>query len=492
MRKNWALLGLATAALAVVVARAAIQSIVIDEADGYTVFAANSWRTAFFPGSGNHVLNTVLVILATQAFGLNQFTVRIPAILGAAIYIAAAAYLVLRISERKWVQLPLFVCLAYNPMVLDYLVASRGYSLAIACLLAAVAFLSAGWLQAREPSLREAACASLFLGLSFCANFAFAFVDALVMLVFLGFAWRDGQLRRGLAAQSLLPGALAALAICGGPLLNWPKGQLYFGAESFSEMWKSLVEPTFDALNPRLTGAWLSSYTQGDSHVRFWMAWISVAAVVLLFLFLLLRRTIQGASFQFGVFLLIVLATTLLAHWAAFQATHLLLPKGRTGLFLVLLFTLFLGYLVAQAWQASRTRWAGYFGTAILTLNALYFLGCSRLTYFHEWRYNSDSRQIYELMKSLRQRCALTDWITEWRYMSALNFYRDSLRDGQFPEFEGSTTIPAGHSAYLVYDPDSKEFIQAQGLRRVYYNPETQAAIAVRGCTAEPGSSGAR
>ncbi|HEV3198190.1 MAG TPA: hypothetical protein VGZ73_09790 [Bryobacteraceae bacterium] len=36
-------------------------------------------------------------------------------------------------------QLALFVCLVYNPFVMDYLVSARGYSLALAFLMAAIA-----------------------------------------------------------------------------------------------------------------------------------------------------------------------------------------------------------------------------------------------------------------------------------------------------------------------------------------------------------------
>jgi hypothetical protein len=112
-------------------------------------------------------------------------------------------------------QLALFIGLVCNPFVLDYLVAARGYSPAIGFLLAAIAFLGSVMLEEGKLRTVRVALASLSLGLSFCANFSFAFVDGIVMLIFLVSAVPRMENRAKLAAAGLLPGALVALLICG-------------------------------------------------------------------------------------------------------------------------------------------------------------------------------------------------------------------------------------------------------------------------------------
>ena len=57
-----------------------------------------------------------------------------PALLGAVIYIVTCYFLCRSITDRFSLQFPIFVCLVFNPFILDFMVAARGYSLANAFL----------------------------------------------------------------------------------------------------------------------------------------------------------------------------------------------------------------------------------------------------------------------------------------------------------------------------------------------------------------------
>jgi hypothetical protein len=72
------------------VVRACVQSVTLDEADTYFWFVANS--EIFYPYPNNHVLNTLLIWISTHLFGLSSLTLRMPALLGAAIYIVACIF----------------------------------------------------------------------------------------------------------------------------------------------------------------------------------------------------------------------------------------------------------------------------------------------------------------------------------------------------------------------------------------------------------------
>lgn len=253
---------LAVAAVCLVVTRACIQTITIDEAGSYLLFASRQYPLAqWYASSGNHVLNTLLIRLANTVFGVNELTVRIPAILGAIIYIGSALYLSLLLTGRKFLQFALLICLIYNPFILDYLVAARGYSMAMGFLLAAIAVIANIMLAGErddEAALRKKCVwASVFLALSFAANFSFAIADGTTMLLF--FLWLAARGRRsgrggiaGLALSCFLPGIAVAFAVCGSVVLTWPQGQLYFGSLSLSEMWEGLSDATFDDLNPNI------------------------------------------------------------------------------------------------------------------------------------------------------------------------------------------------------------------------------------------------
>src|SRR5947209_14849410 len=126
LRQHGAVVCLALAAFCLVVARACLQSITIDESASYLLYAAASWPSHWYPGNANHVLNSILMRMVTSVFGISEVTVRTPAILGAAIYICAAAYLSIVVTARRLLEVLIFLCLVYNPFVLDYLVAARG------------------------------------------------------------------------------------------------------------------------------------------------------------------------------------------------------------------------------------------------------------------------------------------------------------------------------------------------------------------------------
>ena len=154
----------------IIVFRAATQSITLDEADSFNNFANEH---AFYPSSGNHVLNSLLARHIIPIFGLSQFTVRLPALLGAAVYLFAAGSIVQRIARNR--QLLGFAILTLNPFFLDYLIAARGYALALGFLAAAIA-LSLKILEEEEKTnLRAAAAISVCAAFAIAANFSFAF-----------------------------------------------------------------------------------------------------------------------------------------------------------------------------------------------------------------------------------------------------------------------------------------------------------------------------
>ncbi len=205
-----------------VIFRAHLQSVTLDEADSYLGGVVPSWPSQWYPTSGNHVVNSILVRLLTFCFGLSHLTLRAPALLGAGIYIAAVFRLCTLVSDDEYLVFPLFVCFVYNPFVMDYMVAARGYGLAMGFLMTELFLLVRQILTyepGRDESLRkDCVLASICAALSFSANFPFAYVNLASLLLF--FAWavwttgggvRQKQTWR-LAAACAFPGFLVFLA----------------------------------------------------------------------------------------------------------------------------------------------------------------------------------------------------------------------------------------------------------------------------------------
>lgn len=494
-KEDRGLLVLATGALCLVIVRACLQSVTIDEADSFLLFAGQSWPAQWYPSSGNHVLNTLLERLAASIFGVNELTLRAPAILGAAIYITAAWYLCRRLTPRRFLQWPLFVALVYNPMVLDYLVAARGYSLSSGFLLAALAVMASVILAGQlEPAALRRKCAwiSVLLALSVSANFSFAIADALALLLFALWAARSqARTRRAsgrLAVSCFLPGLAVGFLLAGSVVLDWPKGQLYFGSNSLSEMTRGLVSASFDQLNPDVLNPLLLKWLGKLQHVLPLLGTLTLAALAGS-VELDRRRSPKPSAAPLLTFvrlLIAVAAATLLAHWTAFHTFHLLFPKDRTGLFFVMLFTLIFGSALAHRFESPRTdpvRWAG---AAVLLLVAAYFTGCLRLGYFREWRFDADTKQLYWAAVDANRRCGVREFATHWMYPGVLNFYKRSYGNGSI-EFPSDSTkpLPGDKAGYVLNDPENAGIIQSQGLKILFRGGRSDAVLAVRGCEAE-------
>jgi hypothetical protein len=485
---------LAIAALGIVTARACLQAITIDEATSFLQYARNPQPSHWWPVSDNHVLNSLLMRLITTIVGVSNLSVRLPAILGAIIYIASAVYLSLLVTGRTFLRLLLFVCLVYNPMILDYLVAARGYSLAIGFFLAAVAVIASSMITAegQVKILEKCAWVSALLALSSAANFSFSIANGVTLTIFFVWAARQYGAGRGgylrVAAASCLPGLLLGGILSGSVVLNLPRSELYFGSQAMSEMWSGFAKGTFDELNPDVLNPLLLRWFSPLQRLGPWL--VALAGLFFLGYMETMRARAPGSKKEplgnFVRLLALVFGAALLLHWLAFKLAHIPLPKDRTGLFFLPLWTLAIAGSVAFAFRAANQRALPWMGIAVLSITAFYFAGCLRLGYFREWRFDSDTKTLYWILNDLHQRCGSQTFGIDWRYHLPLNFYREDYGTG-LKEFSGSTSgeLPAGRDAYAIFLPTSEDFIKQQKLHVIYRNPESEASIAIRGCPAD-------
>ena len=234
-----AAIGLAGFAFVWAVLRAWVQALTGDEAQNYMFYGGRAipahWD--WDPTAANHMLNSMGARLFTSLLGLSAFSVRIPTLIGAAIYIYTIYWLCETISHEWKIRIPLFVCLVYNPFIFDFFVAARGYGIGSAFLIAAIAVAAAWHLNyARPPGGRggasrelmaATAISSAFLALAFTANFSMAFVGVTAMLAILVWAMKAEPTRRWqLLAAGVVPGLLVLLLIPSWALVHARTGGL--------------------------------------------------------------------------------------------------------------------------------------------------------------------------------------------------------------------------------------------------------------------------
>jgi hypothetical protein len=473
--------GLALSAVAWAILRASLQSVTIDEAFTYLYFVAGPIRNVWMSSSNNHVLNSLLMWIVTHVFGPSSITLRAPALLGAVFYIFICKFLCQSVTDRFSLQLPLFICLTFNPFIGDFMVAARGYSLANAFFIAAVAipvwYHVKGW-----PSLQGCcSLASLALGLSFAANFSFAFVDGAAFLALVVWAAAIAGRQRGsvvpIVLSCVLPGLFVAVLICGYPLWYWQKNDMWQGAHSLREMFGSLVASSVYQLPLRFRIDFL-----GPSL----LALIAIlcacrAAVAMTDASRSERETHARALRELGIALAGIATLTVLISWLAFRFDMLLLPMGRTAIYLVPLVTLSGGIVAAMPAPSAVARWLRRASTAAFICLACYFLACLRLSYFREYEWDADLKEVYPVLARLNHTYGVTDAGVAGLYVAVLNYYRVVSNQETFPEFKfESSDPPAGRSVYVVNAVTQRRIIEEQNLVVIYHGKVTDVVVAVK------------
>jgi hypothetical protein len=481
------LLGLAAFAMVWAIVRARVQAITIDEAVTYTNFVLPRDSTFWTPHANNHILNSVLMRIFTGIFGTSHLTVRSGALIGAAVFILASYFLSALVNQGFLLRAALFVCLVFNPFIFDFLVAARGYGLASGFLLSAICLMAYAKRPPGPVAFRSLviACiwASICIVLSVLSNFSFAFVDAAAIVIL--YLWASaGSLRTAqgaaLAVASFLPCLLMAGALA--PLLLQWKEPLIYGAHHLSETFRSLREASFYELNPSLTD----------------LIFIDVPGVILpaFAIFAIWRgvlmivhwRSLRSPQSRWALALaavpLLAAAAAVFMHWAVFRFNRTPLPKDRTGIYVVVLITLFVGLLAAIPipTRAGETSRRGL--TILMVILGSYFLLCLRMSYFKEWKFDADADKVYSVLAYYNHACGLKDIPVSWRYDGSLNFYRAVSGRENIHEFSPALTLAppqkyvAGRRAYVVYQPDDLDFIKDHALR-VVYQASSGAAIAM-------------
>jgi hypothetical protein len=476
-------------------ARACVQAVTIDEAVTYMNFVRLPFPSHWEPNANNHILNSILMRVFTSIFGASHLTVRSGALVGAGVYIAAAYFLCRLISRDFLLRWCLFVCLVYNPLVFDFLVAARGYGLAMAFLACAIGVVAGSKREdANWPGPLVTACGlcSVCAALSFAGNFSFALVDAAAVLML--YLWACGPARlqevsRGaglkgriqLLAACVLPGILVTAVLAGSTLLKWPGGELTYGSMSMADTLRGVYESSMYQLNPFIVNPLFYRKLQR------WSVWIlplvGATCVWRLVLIALNRSSLRDRCARWllglGAVLAAALTLALSLHWLAFRLFRIPLPMDRTAIYVVLLCTLFLGVVAALRIPSRAGEFSGRCMTIALFMLACYFVLCLRVSYFKDWKLGSDVDKVYSAIAYYNHTCGITDVVANSRYDAALNFYGALSGRENFSAFDVAPLddYPVGKRAYILFYPQDQRFAEKHGLKVVYRAPSDATVV---------------
>ena len=494
VRRDWVLVLTACFALVWIIHRACVQSITLDEANTYFLWVAPASPSHWEPHSNNHVLNSTLMRAFIWVFGLSHLTVRAPALLGGFIYVAAIYHLCFALALGRLFRWSLFVCFVYNPFIMDYLVAARGYGLALGFLSLAIYFfvLTLSGLDEKtseQTALKHALAISTCVGMAICANFAFAYAGAFLVLVSGSFRITysvrqnlDRLFLVRLAIAFALPAILVLLVFAGSALTNFPRGQLFWGANSLVETWKDIRESCFVELNPHLVNPLLADVLNFLKRHLFQSLAVFSMGYTALFCFARWKQWDSKDRLNLLVAgsLGLVLILTLLAHWLQFKFMNIPLPFERTSLFLVPLATALFGATVSITPWNRLARLLRGLAIGILAVTATYFIGELRTSYFREWRIGAEVRVAFPAILTLCRRAGAREIISDQNLASSLNFYRALYHVTDIEPVKNYEALPPGKSLYVVVESHCGDCMKNSGLRVAWRGPVSGLVVLVR------------
>jgi uncharacterized membrane protein len=469
-RLAWFLL---LAVFATNVYRAVTQSITIDEAYTYLKFVSKPFAGLFEPfDANNHVLNTLLERLSVAIFGVSEWSLRLPSLIGGAIYLVVTCRICFLLFGGGLCSLLTTALLTTNPFVLDYLSAARGYGLALAFLLLAIYGLIRAMATRHGGYLYLAGISS---GLSIAAHLTSVFPIAAVTAAFIVVNAKTGSLRlKPLWDELAVPAILVCFALLVLPLSKAQPGDFYFGAMRLTDTVHNVAALLFTAIPV----PWLRGFG--------FLLNILSAALLPLSLLLLAICLAYGLSYLwkssafrdnpsdarlalFALAFLLVVGLVIAAH----RFARLPYPLSRTALYFVPLAVL------AAAGFCHRFRQIRVVSISAGLVSMLFvasFAAQANVSFYADWRYDAGARRIVNFIRSQNMRQKHLIVRASWPLEPSLNFYRLLYKldwdpiDRRGPEQPGDI---------VVLTADKADLAQKHGWRIIYKDAVSAAIIAI-------------
>ncbi len=472
-----------------VVFRASHQSISHDEAVTYNLFASQGLSKIFLTfHSNNHTLNTFLMWLSTSIFGLSVFSVRLPALLGAGIYLTTTERLCnLSFKNSAYYALAL-LALTSSPFLLDYLTIARGYSLALGFLMLALFY---AWKQAGSGPgqvFYHEGFTSVLAALSISANLSFAFVNSALLLSYallIVINFRRKEFSAGQLALKLLllavPGALL-YCIISPSIFFFSSDTLYFGTGSWRRTFDSLVTELFDGYRPALLPAnWQELAGNVARYLPYCFILLIIAAAIVLiprYIRQLASKAPVEPAEALWVLVALNLSITVLLLSAARLFFGVLLPRERTGIYFVPLFLLLVCLSIASFQKSGLQKALSAIGQLCLVVTVLYFGLAIRVNSFRETPYDSGTEATFQVLLQTLKQYPGARVAANWVFEPSLNFYRTMYKVDGLNRF----TRRAVYTEYrllilLPSDEGDQQYIDTHDVDILYTNPDSGAVL---------------
>ena len=460
---RWINYSLALIILCLTIYRAATLALTVDEATTYVGYVHHGWAGIFHGpfDANNHILYSILEKFTRQWFGMSELSLRLPALIGAALFLWSAARLCSALVPGVWFSLLSFLIVAINPLTLDLMAAARGYGLALGLLaFALLTFIE--WLEGAR--WWKIPLTGLALGLSVAANLMFVFPA--IATVCVGLLFIAKRQKYHLIPATLLLSVLPPVALWWAPFQGYYPDALYFGTKAIYDCIESMELVVFkhDLTRGDPFANWFSMF-----YLRWWILPFLIPILWCWAFVWLRRRATEGLAFM-----TLISGVACFGMWLAHVWLGILYPQERTGLAFIFLFLFTWTAAIGVWWHANRfTRWVLAFPSLLLALVFLFqFAGQFDPRYFGSWRLNWKMNEVMSRLRPVHGRLR-----THWIYQSSAEYYRLRWKIDLQPIEREADTFPLQDAGYFLLTLETPEQITATGLRVLYRDEETGTTL---------------
>ncbi len=449
--------------LAANIYRAATQSFVHDEALTWQFYLSGPSSAIFHSfTANNHFLATVLFKISITLFGTSEFAIRLPTVLAGAWFYWTVFRLCGMVLGEGWLFFTGCAALTLNPLLLDFFVAARGYGLATAGLFWAL-YEMLSWFHDRSNGVAEQLLrkrlwkAALGCSIAVATNLTFLMPVFILAAAFCVLIVRSGEKpeppvtkapltpskgkKKSRKSQPeaarqpasfyaplvhfIVPVILLALAfVLAAPIDLARSGDFYAGTQTLLNSLRDLVDSSFAYGS---AGALQKIERISASFALIFLPAIALAALIGVFL------ALQSVTKKTRS---MVELATLLASLAAVGSALLLIaahlvagipyPEDRTGIYFIPLTTLAaLGLARLLMERRGLPRWIGCAVAIVFASFAVEFAAQWNVKSFLVWRYDADTKQIFEALEKAPKPPGQIRLGVSWVLEPALNYYRE-------------------------------------------------------------------
>jgi hypothetical protein len=475
--------------------RAATQSIVHDEALTWAWYLSGPVSAVFHSyTANNHFLATVLFRISTTLFGSSEFAMRLPTLLAGAWFYWTVFRLCALVLGDGWLFFVGCAALTLNPLLLDFMVAARGYGLAIAGLFWAL-YEMLCWFQDRSDGHKRLWKAAAGCCIAVATNLTFVIPVSILAVCFCVFLLQARELppvsKTSKKNKRIKPEAARGPTRSYTPLMNFVvpviilavafllaapidlarSEDFYAGTSSAIASLRDLMESSF------AYGAGSGIlHRMGQISSNFALVFLPVVALAALVL-VAAKRPWRSTLEQ----------ATLLASLAALGsailliAAHLLAgipyPENRTGIYFIPLATFaalaLAGMLIGRA---GFSRWIGVAIAIVLLSFAAEFAAQWNVKSFLVWRYDADTKRVFAALEAAPKPSGPIRLGVSWVFEPALNYYRE-VRNATWMTPVERDGFDGARQFYVVSTQDQANAPWSK-LQQIYRGPVSGTVVA--------------